>query len=394
MNAFLQRSHQVRAPARRAPRPARRGARLLAQFVALLAPLLALACAPARAADDEKILNVYNWSDYIGEDTVRLFEKETGIKVHYDTFDSNEVLHAKLRAGHTGYDIVVPSSHWAHRQIEGKLLLALDKSKIATWGNLDPWLMGQIGTMDPGNTYLAPWVWGMATVGINIDKVKAALGALPMPEDAWDLLFKPEYAARLKSCGISVLDTSDEVFPAALHYLGLPPFSRSRTDYEAAAKLLAALRPSVTLFSSSGYINSLADGSLCAVLGWNGDIAIASERARKAKNGQRIEALVPRSGAVMYFDTMAIPADAPHVENAYKWISFIYRPEIQAGIVDKILFANPVRASDRLVKPETRAVKGIFLTESELRKVLAPELLPEDMLRQRTRLYTTFKTGQ
>jgi len=220
------------------------------------------------AADDSKVLNVYNWSDYIGDTTIRDFEKETGIKVNYDTFDSNEALYAKLRAGHTGYDIVVPSSHWAKRQIEGHLLLKLDKSKITTYGNLDPWLMGELAVSanDPGNNYVVPWLWGLSTVGINVDKVKAALGSLPMPENAWDLIFKPEYASRLKSCGLSLLDSGDEVFPAALHYIGRPGFSHDRADYEAAAKMLKAMRPYVTLFSSSGYINGLADGSLCPSL--------------------------------------------------------------------------------------------------------------------------------
>ncbi len=361
------------------------------------APAGAAAPVPAAPAlSDANVLNVYNWSDYIGESTIRDFEKETGIKVNYDTFDSNEGLHAKLRAGHTGYDIVVPSSHWAKRQIEGGLLLKLDKSKITTYGNLDPWLMGElaVSAQDTGNNYVVPWLWGLSTVGINVDKVKAALGPLPMPDDAWDLIFKPEYASRLKSCGLSLLDSGDEVFPAALHYLGRQGFSHDRADYEAAAKLLTALRPSVTLFSSSGYINGLADGSLCVVLGWSGDIAIGGQRAREAHNGQKIVSLVPKSGAYMFFDVMAIPVDAPHVENAYKWMSFIYRPEVQAAIVAKVMHTSAVRASDKLLPAEVRAVSGIFLQADDLARVAPPEALPDDMLRLRTRLFTTFKTGQ
>jgi putrescine transport system substrate-binding protein len=350
----------------------------------------------AWAADDSKVLNVYNWSDYVGENTIRDFEKETGIKVNYDTFDSNEALYAKLRAGHTGYDIVVPSSHWAKRQIEGHLLLKLDKSKITTYGNLDPWLMGElaVSAKDPGNNYVVPWLWGLSTVGINVDKVKAALGPLPMPENAWDLIFKPEYASRLTSCGLSLLDSGDEVFPAALHYLGRPGFSHDRADYEAAARLLKAMRPYVTLFSSSGYINGLADGSLCAVFGWSGDIAIAGQRAKEAHNGQKIIALVPKTGAYMFFDTMAIPVDAPHVENAYKWISYIYRPQVQAGIVNKVLHANPVRAADKLLNPDVRSSSSVFFKTEELAHVAPPEAIPDDMLRVRTRLFTAFKTGQ
>jgi len=350
----------------------------------------------AWAADDSKVLNVYNWSDYIGENTIRDFEKETGIKVNYDTFDSNEALYAKLRAGHTGYDIVVPSSHWAKRQIEGHLLLKLDKSKITTYGNLDPWLMGElaVSAKDAGNNYVVPWLWGLSTVGINVEKVKAALGPLPMPEDAWDLIFKPQYAHRLSSCGLSLLDSGDEVFPAALRYIGRPGFSHDRADYEAAAKMLKAMRPYVTLFSSSSYINGLADGSLCAVFGWSGDIAIAGQRAKEAHNGQKIVALVPKSGAYMFFDTMAIPVDAPHVENAYKWISYIYRPQVQAGIVDKVLHANPVRAADKLLNPDVRSSSSVFFKPEELARVAPPEAIPDDMLRVRTRLFTAFKTGQ
>ena len=357
----------------------------------LLGALLAGGC--QSEVDQSKVLNVYNWSDYIGETTLQEFEKETGIQVHYDTFDSNEALHAKLLAGHTGYDIVVPSSQWAKLQIQGGLFRKLDKSRIPNLRNLDPWVMEKLATMDPGNQYIAPWVGGFTTLGINVDKVKAALGDLPMPDNAWDLLFQPRYALRLKGCGVSVLDSSDEVFPAALRYLGLPPASRNPADYQAAAKLLEGARPAITLFSSSGYINDLASGALCMSLGWNGDIGIAAQRAQAAHNGQNIQILIPKSGAVLYFDTMAIPADAEHVENAYKWINFMYRPEVQAGIVDKIRYRNPVRASDPLIRPEIFANKGVFLSDADLLRMVPQDMVTNDIRRLRTRLYTVFKTG-
>ncbi|MBV8634746.1 MAG: polyamine ABC transporter substrate-binding protein [Burkholderiaceae bacterium] len=344
-------------------------------------------------AEEENVLNVYNWSDYIGENTIADFEKETGIKVRYDTFDANETLHAKLLARHTGYDIVVPSSHWAKMQLEGGLFRPLDKSRIVNWKNLDPAVMRNLATLDPGNTYLAPWLWGTTTLGINVDKVKAALGDLPMPDNAWDLLFKPQYASRLKSCGVSVLDSGDELFPAALRYLGHPPFSKNPADYQDAAKLLNATRPSVTLFSSSGYINDLAAGSLCLSMGFNGDIGIAAQRAKEANNGQHVEILLPKSGAVLFFDTMAIPADAEHVENAYKWINYIYRPEVQAGLVNKVFYANPVRAADPLIKPEVRDNKAVFLEGDVLSRMVPPDSVSNDIRRLRTRLFTTFKTG-
>ena len=194
-------------------------------FGAVLATvLLSLGVPGLSVAGEDNVLNIYNWSDYIGDDTIKNFEKETGIKVHYDTFDSNETLHAKLVAGKTGYDIVVPSSNWAKIQLEGGLLMKLDKSKITTYRNLDPFVMKNLATIDPGNQYLVPWLWGITTVGINVNKVKAALGNLPMPDNAWDLLFKPEYIGKLKSCGVSMIDSGDEIFPAALRYLGKPPY--------------------------------------------------------------------------------------------------------------------------------------------------------------------------
>jgi putrescine transport system substrate-binding protein len=355
--------------------------------------LLALGAPSLSVAGDENVLNIYNWSDYIGDDTIANFEKETGIKVHYDTFDSNETLHAKMVAGKTGYDIVVPSSNWAKVQGEGGLLTKLDKSKISTYGNLDPFVMKRLATMDPGNQYIVPWLWGVTTVGINVDKLKAALGNLPMPDNAWDLFFKPEYISKAKSCGVSMLDSGDEIFPATLRYLGKPPYSRNPADYKEAAKLLESIRPYVTLFSSSGYINELASGSICLSLGFNGDMSIAQARAREAKNGNNIQVLLPKSGAVLFFDTMAIPVDAPHVENAYKWMSYILRPEVNAGLVNKVLYSNPVPSAAKYIKPEVMGNKTVFMSEEDLSRMVPPDMVPSDIRRLRTRAYTTFKTG-
>src|SRR5471030_443248 len=262
------------------------------------AGLMAGAGQVAAQAPEEKVLNIYNWSDYIADDTVKNFEKETGIKVRYDVFDNNEILNSKLVAGKSGYDIVVPTAQWARLQIDGKLLRKLDKSKIPNLANLDP-----------SNEYLVDWLWGYTTVGINVAKVKAALGAMPMPDNAWDLIFNPKYAAKLKSCGVSFLDSPSEVLPAALMYLGKPAYSKAPADYADAGKLLQAIRPYVTLFSSSGYINDMANGAVCVALGWSGDINIARQRAIDAKNGNVIEVLVPKTSAALVFDTMAIPAD-------------------------------------------------------------------------------------
>lgn len=360
--------------------------------LAVLAISIAAFAIPAQAAED-KVLNIYNWSDYIGPDTISNFEKETGIKVRYDNFDTNEILHAKLVAGKTGYDLVVPSSNWAKVQLEGGLLMPLDKSKIPNLKNLDVNLMKQLGTMDPGNAYITPWLWGITTVGINVDKVKAALGG-PLPENAWDLLFKPEYASKLKSCGISMLDSADEVFPAAMRYVGKPAYSKNSADYQVAANMLKNIRPFVTLFSSSGYINDMAGGSICVALGWNGDINIAASRSKEAKNGNNIVSLVPSTGAVMFFDTMAIPADAAHPENAHKFINYILRPEVNAELTNKVFYANGVPSSTKFIKPEVASNKSVFMTPEDLAKMVPPEAVNNDIRRLRTRLFTTFKTGR
>jgi putrescine transport system substrate-binding protein len=352
-----------------------------------------LAAGPAAAQEEEKILNIYNWSDYIADDTIKNFEKETGIKVRYDVFDSNEVLHAKLVAGKTGYDIVVPSSYWGKVQADGGLLRKLDKSQLPNLKNLDPSFQEQLAALDPGNQYMVDWLWGFTTVGINVDKVKAALGGMPMPENAWDLVFKPEYISKLKSCGVSYLDSPTDIVPAALHYLGKPAFSRNQADYAGVAPLLKSVRPYVTLFSSSGYINDMASGSICVALGWSGDINIAKQRAIDGKTGQNIQALIPSTGGVLFFDTMAIPADAPHPNNALKWINYIMRPEVHASLTNKVFYANPNKESRKFVKPEVANNPSVFLSDADMKKMAAPDALTNDTRRTMTRLYTSFKTG-
>ncbi|MGC3984592.1 MAG: polyamine ABC transporter substrate-binding protein [Pseudorhodoferax sp.] len=358
---------------------------------------LALACAAlapqAVLAQEEKVLNIYNWSDYIAEDTIANFEKETGIKVRYDNFDNNEIVHAKLVAGKTGYDIVVPSSYWAKLQADGGLLQKLDKSKLPNLKNLDPVLQEQLAKLDPGNQYQVNWLWGYTTVGINVDKVKAALGGTPMPDNVWDLVFKPEYISKLKSCGVSFLDSATEIVPAAMHYLGKPPFSRSQGDYGGVAPLLKSIRPYVTLFSSSGYINDMANGSICVALGWSGDINIARQRAIDGKTGQKIEALIPKNGGLLFFDVMVIPADAPHPDNAHKFINYILRPEVHAGLSNKVFYANPNKESRKFIKPEVANNPTIFPTDEDMKKMVAPDALGNDLRRTVTRLFTSFKTG-
>jgi putrescine transport system substrate-binding protein len=362
----------------------------LALFGALA---LAMAATPGLAQEEEKVLNIYNWSDYIAEDTIRNFERETGIKVRYDNFDNNEIVHAKLVAGKTGYDIVIPSSNWAKLQADGGLLRKLDKAQLPNLKNLDPAVQAQLARMDPGNEYMVNWLWGYTTVGINVDKVKAALGSLPMPDNAWDLVFKPEYISKLKSCGVSFLDSATEVVPAALHYLGKPSFSKNPSDYAAAAQLLKSVRPHVSLFSSSGYINDMAGGSVCVALGWSGDISQARQRAADGKTGQNIQTLIPKTGGLLFFDVMVIPADAQRPGNAHKFINYILRPEVHASLTNKVLYANPNAESKKHIKPEVANNPTVFLAPADLQKMVAPDSINNDLRRLMTRTYTSFKTG-
>ncbi len=356
---------------------------------------LASACTSALAAD-AKVLNVYNWSDYIAEDTIKNFEKETGIKVNYDNYDTNEVLQAKLVAGKTGYDIVVPGSHFAKTQIESGLLQKLDRSKLTNWGNLDPTLLKQLANVDPGNQFLVDWLWGYVTIGLHLPKVKAALGDMPMPENAWSLIFDPKYAAKLKGCGVNFLDSASEVLPVAMLYVGKPAYSSNTADYDAAAKMLKSVRPYVTRFSSSGYINDLAGGSLCAVMGYSGDINIARARALEAnpKAPAAIEAQIPKGGATLFYDTMAIPKDAKNVENANLFINYIRRPEVAASLTNKVFYANPNAASVKLVKKDVAENKTIFLSAEDKARMTPPDAVPQPIRRVQTRIFTNFKAGK
>jgi len=344
-------------------------------------------------AQEEKVLNIYNWSDYVAEDTIANFEKETGIKVRYDTYDNNEILHAKLVAGKTGYDIVVPSSTFARLQMDGGLLMKLDKAQMPNLKNLDPDIQAQIATIDPGNQYLVNWLWGYTTIGINTAKVKAALGSEPMPANVWELFFNPKYASKLKSCGISVLDSASEVMPAALHYLGKDSFSKSGADYQEALALLKAVRPYVTLFSSSGYINEMASGSICMALGWNGDINIARARALEGKTGQDLVAMVPKTGGILFFDMMAITADAPHPKNAMLFMNYIMRPEVHAALTNKVKYANPNKESRKFIIPAVASNPSVFPSTAEMALMVPPKALSNDIRRLQTRTYTSFKTG-
>ena len=348
---------------------------------------------PTTVVAEEKILNIYNWSDYLAEDTISNFEKETGIKVRYDVFDSNEILHDKLMAKNTGYDIVVPSSNWAKMQIDGGLHQKLDKSKLPNLKNLDPDILVQMENLDPGNNYMVDWLWSYTTVGINVNKVKTALGDMPMPANTWDLVFDPKYTSKLKSCGITFLDAPSEVFPIALKYIGKPARSTNVDDYKQAAEMLKKVRPDIKRFSSGGQIDDLASGNVCVALGWAGDFNMARKRSIENKSEQNIEALITTMGGYMFMDAMVIPADAKHVDNAHQFINYILRPEVHAALTNAVTYANPNKAATEFVDAEIRNNKTIFLPTEDVKKLIPPGNVDNATRRVMTRYFTQFKTG-
>ena len=351
------------------------------------------ASASSAGGIEEKVLNVYNWPDYIAKDMVANFEKETGIKVNYQTFENNEALHAKLVAGNSGYDIVVPGAVFARPQIDGGLLAKLDKTKISRYGNLDPAIMKKLDAIDPGNAYLIPWAWSFTTVGINKAKVAKALGNTPMPDNAWELVFNPDYTAKLKSCGIAFLDSPTEVIPPAMHYLGKNAYSNDPADHKAAGDLLAKVRPDIRMFSST-MIDDLAGGKACVALGWAGDINIARARAIENKNGNEVEALLPKTGGLMFFDTLAIPKDARHPNNAYAFIDYFLRPEVSASLTNELGYATANKASLTQVKPETAQDKVVFPDAENLQKMVSPASFSNEARASLSDVFTSFKKGK
>ena len=358
-----------------------------------VAPAAPAASAPAPvAATEEKLLNIYNWPDYIAKDMVANFEKESGIKVNYQTFENNEALQAKLVAGNTGYDIVVPGAVFAKPQIDGGLLMKLDKAKLKNYANLDPAIMGKLGTIDPGNDYLVPWAWSFTTVGINKAKVAKALGNTPMPENAWDLVFNPTYTAKLKSCGIAYLDSPTEIIPPAMHYIGKNAYSNDAADHKAAGAMLAKVRPHIRLFSST-MIDDLAGGKACVALGWAGDINIARTRAIENKNGYDIQALLPSTGGLIFFDNLAITKDAKHPNNALAFIDYFLRPEVSASLTNELGYATANKASLEKVAPEVAKDPAVFPDPENLQKMVSPASFSNEARASMSNIFTLFKKG-
>jgi putrescine transport system substrate-binding protein len=345
------------------------------------------------AADEEKVLNVYNWSDYIAPDTLAKFTKETGIKVTYDVFDSNEVLETKLVTGNTGYDVVVPSLTFLARQIKAGVFMPLDKSKLPNLANMDPAIQANIAVLDPGNTHSVNYLWGTTGIGYNVKKIKEIFGDAA-PTDSWALVFEPENLAKLKACGVYFLDTPSEMIPPVLKYLGEQPNSFDPAVIAKAEARLKELRPSITQFHSSEYINALANGDACVAVGWSGDIFQAQARAAEAKNGVEIAYVIPKEGAPMWFDMMAIPKDAKHPNNAHIFMNFIMRPDIAAEISNYVSYASANKAALAQISPELKANVGVYPTPEANKGLFSLAVLPPDVDRLFNRIWTSLKTGQ
>jgi putrescine transport system substrate-binding protein len=351
----------------------------------------AAAGTPTAAAEEEKVLNVYNWSDYIAPDTIAKFEKETGIKVTYDVMDSNETLETKVLAGDTGYDIVVPSSSFLGRQIKAGVYQPLDKSKLPNWKNMDTGLLAKVNDVDPGNQYAMPYLWGTTGIGYNIDKVKAAFGNTDVV-NSWDLIYKPENLAKLKGCGVTFLDAASEIIPVTLHAIGEQPNSFDPAVIDKGAAALEKIRPSITNFHSSEYIEALASGNACVVVGWSGDVIQAKARAEEAKNGVHIGYSIPKEGSSIWFDMMAIPKTAKHPNNAHKFLDFLMRPDVIAEISNFVSYPNANAASQPLVDKSVTGDPMITPTKETIdTKLFGLAVLPPEVSKKYNDVWTELK---
>lgn len=358
-------------------------------LIAAAAALTAL-LGPAQA---QGVLNVYNWNDYIDEQTLKRFESETGIKVRYDVYDSNEVLDAKLRAGRSGYDLVVPSaSPFLALQIPARLYQKLDRAKLPNYRNLDAALMKQLERYDPGNEHAIPWMWGTTGIGYNAERVLKIMPDAPVY--SLRMLFDPAIIARFKSCGVVFLDSPTDVIPAALTYLGRDPDSTKPEDLTAATEVLMKIRPNVRKWQSSEYINGLANGDVCLVFGYSGDIKQAAKRAAEAKRGVRVEYSIPSEGALVWTDTWAIPADAANVANAHRFLDFVMRPDVAAVNTNFIGYANGVPASLAQVDGEIKGDPTVYPPEEVRRRLYTISPADRAYERQRSRAWTRITTGR
>jgi len=337
-------------------------------------------------------VRIYNWSDYIGETTLADFEKATQIKPVYDVFDSNETLEGKLLAGHTGYDVVVPSNHFLGKQIKAGAFQKLDKSQLPNYENLDPALLKRLEKNDPGNQYAVPYLWGTNGIGYNVEKIKKVLGVDKI--DSWAMLFEPENIKKLSSCGVAFLDSADEMLPAVLNYMGLDPNSQDPEDYKKAEAKLLAVRPYVKYFNSSKYITDLANGDICIAAGFSGDVFQAKARAAEAKKKFTIAYAIPKEGGNLWFDMLAIPADATNPKEAHAFINYLLNPEVIAQVSDYVGYANPNPKAGELMDQKVRTDVAVYPPQEVLDKLYVSAELPPKVQRLMTRSWTKVKSGK
>lgn len=337
----------------------------------------------------DRVVHVYNWSDYIDQSILEDFTKETGIKVVYDVFDNNELLETKLLAGASGYDVVVPTGPFLARQIKAGVFQKLDKTKLPNIGNLWPDIMDRLAAYDPGNQYAINYMWGTTSIGYNVDKVKAALGDVPI--DSWNIIFDPANAKKLSSCGINILDAPDETMAIALNYLGKNSNSKETFDLKAGAEVFKKIRASVRSFNSSAYINELATGDICVTIGFSGDVLQAKARAEEAKNGVNVDYAIPKEGTYMWFDNLAIPADAKHVEEAHAFINYLMKPEVIAKASNFVRYANGNLASKAFVDKDVLENISIYPSDAVLAKLFTISPYEPKQQRVLTRLWTGIK---
>lgn len=357
--------------------------------IATICSALALVSGAAWAEGE---LNVYNWSDYIAEDTIEKFEAETGITVNYDVFDSNEVLEAKMLTGASGYDVVVPSIEFMARQAQAGVFAEVNKDALSNYGNLDESILNIVATNDPDNTFGVPYMMFTTGLGYNVEAVSERIDEGKI--GSWDMVFDPETASKLADCGIAVLDSPSEIVAPALYYLGLDPNSEDKADLEKATELLMSVRPHIRYFHSSQYINDLANGDICLAVGYSGDVLQARDRAAEAGQGVEVAYSIPKEGGQIGFDMLAVPADAPNPENAWKFIDFILQPEIAADITNYVYFANPNTAADEFVDEEVLNDPGIYPSAEAKENLFSLKPHTARFDRTLTRAWTTIKTGK
>ncbi|OLB79145.1 MAG: spermidine/putrescine ABC transporter substrate-binding protein PotF [Alphaproteobacteria bacterium 13_2_20CM_2_64_7] len=359
--------------------------------------VVAAACAaiaPAAAQTKrERVVNIYNWSDYIAPTVVEDFSKESGIRVRYDTFDSNDTLETKLLAGKSGYDVVVPTGYFLERQIKAGVFQKLDKARLPNLANLWPEISQRLATYDPGNEYAVNYMWGTTGIGYNARKAREVLGPNGTI-DSWDIVFKPENLAKFKDCGVHLLDSSDDILAAALYYLGLDPNSSNEADLQKAADLVMKIKPYVRKFHSSEYLNALASGEICLVVGFSGDIKQSQKRAVEAKNGVEIAYAIPKEGAQLWFDNLAIPRDAKNVAEANEFINYLQRPGVAAKNTNFISYANGNLASQKFIDKAILDDNAIYPDEATMRKLYTISAHDPKTQRLMNRLWTRIKTGR